>query len=70
MSILGESAVYCEELSVVYVVVAFGVIERLRVKSYCSVFTSAVLLGEYGACGKSGRIDLQEEWFNEVWLLE
>ena len=70
MSVLGESPVHREEFTVMYVVVAFGVIECLGVKPYCSVFSSVVLLSKYGACGKGGRINLEEEWFCKIRLLE
>ena len=70
MSVLGKSPVHGEEFTVMYVVVAFCVIEGLGVKAHCSVFPSVVLLSKYGACGKGGCINLEKEWFGEVRLLE
>jgi hypothetical protein len=40
-----EASKYHEELSIVDVVVPFGLIESLGMKAYCNMFSLVVLLG-------------------------
>jgi hypothetical protein len=67
---MGEALVYCQEFSVMDIVVAFSVIEGLWVKSNGKVLSSFIFLCQDCTCGKCGGINLEKEGFGKVRLLE
>jgi hypothetical protein len=68
--VVSETSVYGEEFTIMDVVVLFCLIEGLGVETHCYMFSSFILLGKDGSCGKCRGIYLEEERATKVRLVE